>query len=146
MKTSENQKDRTKEAVSEATKTTDVKPKENPAPVTSNAPATTNTGTEVVDNTSKYGVIPRNATETNMALFFKAFTDKNTSIRINFDGTADAEMNKVKAQIIKVLKTAGYTNVADQSTSIDPIRMPREIHYELQHDKSVIFWVPIAGE
>jgi hypothetical protein len=94
---------------------------------------------------SKYGTIPRNATTNNVTSFFNAFPDKSTLIKINFDGPADAEMTSVKAQIIKVLRGSGYTNVQDQSATIEPKRMPKEIHYELQRDGSVILWVPIAN-
>ena len=94
---------------------------------------------------SKYGVIPRNATENNIGSFLEAFQDKTILVKINFDGPADAEMTAVKAQIIKALKKTGYTNISDQSTSIEPIRMPKEIHYELQRNGSVVIWVPIAN-
>ncbi len=94
---------------------------------------------------SKYGIIPRDANENNLTVFFNTFPDKNTLIKVNFDGPADAEMNSVKAQIIKVLKKSGYTNVSDRSETIEPKRMPKDIHYELQHDGSVVFWVPIAN-
>jgi hypothetical protein len=95
---------------------------------------------------SKYGTIPRDANQTNLTTFFNTFPDKNTRIRVNFDGPADAEMNSVKTLIIKVLKKSGYTNVEDQSATIEPQRMPKEIHYELQRDGSVVFWVPIANQ
>jgi hypothetical protein len=94
---------------------------------------------------SKYGTIPRNATTSNVTSFFTAFPDKSTLIKINFDGPADAEMTGVKTQIIKVLRSSGYTNVQDQSATIEPKRMPKEIHYELQRDGSVILWVPVAN-
>lgn len=94
---------------------------------------------------SKYGVIPRNATTSNITSFYTAFPDRTTVIKINFDGPADAEMTGVKAQIIKVLRESGYTNVQDQSATIEPKRMPKEIHYELQRDGSVILWVPVAN-
>jgi hypothetical protein len=94
---------------------------------------------------SKYGTIPRNATTDNVTSFFNAFPDKGTLIKVNFDGPADAEMTSVKAQIIKVLRGSGYTNVQDQSATIEPKRMPKEIHYELQRDGSVILWVPVAN-
>ena len=54
-------------------------------------------------------------------------------------------MKSVKTQIIKVLRSSGYTNVQDQSATIEPKRMPTEIHYELQRDGSVILWVPVAN-
>lgn len=95
---------------------------------------------------SKYGTIPRDANQTNFIVFFNTFPDKSTRIRVNFDGPADAEMNNVKTQIIAVLKKSGYTNVEDKSSTIEPQRMPKEIHYELQHDGSVVFWVPIANQ
>jgi hypothetical protein len=95
---------------------------------------------------SKYGIIPRDANENSMTVFFNTFPDKTTLIKVNFDGPADAEMNSVKTQIIKVLKKNGYTNVPDRSETIEPKRMPKEIHYELQHDGSVVFWVPIANQ
>jgi len=95
---------------------------------------------------SKYGIIPRDANENSLTVFFNTFPDKATLIRVNFDGPADAEMNTVKTQIIKVMKKNGYTNVADRSETIEPKRMPKDIHYELQHDGSVVFWVPIANQ
>ena len=95
---------------------------------------------------SKYGIIPRDANENSLTVFFNTFPDKTTLIKVNFDGPADAEMNSVKTQIIKVLKKNGYTNVADRSETIEPKRMPTDIHYELQHDGSVVFWVPIANQ
>lgn len=95
---------------------------------------------------SKYGIIPRNATESNLTVFYNTFPDKHTLIKVNFDGPADAEMNSVKAQIIQVLKKSGYMNVSDHSETIEPKRMPKDIHYELQHDGSVVFWVPIANQ
>jgi hypothetical protein len=95
---------------------------------------------------SKYGVIPRNATENNITSFLNAFPDKTILVKINFDATPDAEMNAVKAQIIKVLRASGYTNVADQSGTLEPIRMPKEIHYELQRNGSVVIWVQPANE
>ncbi len=95
---------------------------------------------------SKYGVIPRNATENNITEFITAFPDKTILIKVNFDGTeADAEMKAVRTQIIKVLRNTGYTNVSDQSIIIEPIRMPKEIHFELQHNGSVVIWVPVAN-
>ena len=63
---------------------------------------------------------------------------------MNFDSAPDAEMTQVKAQIIKVLKNTGYTNVSEQSATVEPRRMPKEIHYELQHDGSVVIWVQPA--
>jgi hypothetical protein len=95
---------------------------------------------------SKYGIIPRNANENNLTVFFNTFPDKHTLIKVNFDGPADAEMNSVKTQIIKVLKKSGYVNVSDHSETIEPKQMPKDIHYELQHDGSVVFWVPIANQ
>ena len=95
---------------------------------------------------AKYGIIPRDATESNITGFVNAFPDKSTIIKVNFDGPADAEMNSVKAQITKVLKKLGYTNVQSQSATIEPQRMPKEIHYELQRDGSVVFWVQPANQ
>ena len=92
---------------------------------------------------SKYGVIPRNATESNINSFVEAFPDKSILVKVNFDGTADTEMTAVRNQIIKVLKNLGYNNIAPQPASIEPIRMPKEIHYELQRNGSVIVWIPV---
>ena len=114
----------------------------------SNQSAAKPTNTDAVNKpfVSKYGIIPRDANENNLTVFFNTFPDKNTLIRVNFDGPADAEMNSVKTQIIKVLKKSGYVNVSDHSETIEPKRMPKDIHYELQHDGSVVFWVPIANQ
>ena len=111
-------------------------------------PATTAAGSANTSNmpfVSKYGIIPRNASIGDMGEFFKAFPDKSTLIKVNFDGPADDEMNGVKALILKLLRNNGYTNVLDQSATIEPQRMPKDIHYELQRNGSVIFWVPIAN-
>lgn len=94
---------------------------------------------------SKYGVIPRNTTESNINSFLEAFPDKSILVKVNFDGTADTEMNGVRNQIIKVLKNLGYNNIAPQPASLEPIRMPKEIHYELQRNGSVIVWIPISN-
>jgi len=119
--------------------------KDNPA---TNQPAakTGNTDAGPAVFKSKYGTIPRDANQSNMTVFYNTFPDKNTLIKINFDGPADAEMNNVKMQIIKILKKSGYVNVQEQSATIEPQRMPKEIHYELQRDGSVVFWVPIANQ
>lgn len=95
---------------------------------------------------SKYGIIPRDVNENSLSVFFNTFPDKTTLIKVNFDGPADTEMNTVKTQIIKVLKKNGYVDVSDRSETIEPKRMPKDIHYELQHDGSVVFWVPIANQ
>ncbi|SRR5579871_139955 len=117
-----------------------------------NTAATDNTKTNIDANAKaaavfvpKYGVIPRNTTESNITEFVNAFPDKNTLIKINFDGDPDAEMQGVKSQITKVLKKSGFTNVAGQSQVLNPVRMPTEIHYELHRDGSVVIWVPVAG-
>ena len=117
-----------------------------PAPQPSvSAPAASTPGPPAVF-VPKFGTIPRNATNDNITGFLNAFPDKRTVIKINFDAAPDEEMNGVKAQITKVLKTAGYTNVVSQSQTVEPRRMPTEIHYELQRDGSVIFWVPVAPQ
>ncbi|HXB44689.1 MAG TPA: hypothetical protein VNV85_11550, partial [Puia sp.] len=95
---------------------------------------------------SKYGIIPRDANESNLTVFFNTFPGKSTLIKVNFDGPADAEMNTVKTQIIKVLRKSGYINVIDHSETIEPKQIPKEIHYELQHDGSVVFWVPPSNQ
>jgi hypothetical protein len=112
---------------------------------TSPPASTAPTNTSNLPFVSKYGTIPRNATIGDMAEFFKAFPDKTTLIKVNFDGPSDDEMNGVKALIIKLLRNSGYSNVQDQSAIIEPQRMPKEIHYELQRNGSVIFWVPVAN-
>ena len=111
-------------------------------------PPSAQPGSGIAINTpfvSKYGTIPRNATTNDMVEFFKAFPDKTTLIKLNFDGPADDEMNGVKAQITRLLRGVGYSNVQDQSASIEPQRMPKDIHYELQRNGSVIFWIPVAS-
>ncbi len=102
----------------------------------------------VADNTKafapKYGLIPRDATENNITSFKNAFPDKQTLVKINFDAEPDAEMEATKVLIIKAMKKAGYTNVSDKSTIYHPTRMPKDIHYELQRDGSVIIWLQPA--
>lgn len=105
----------------------------------------------VADNSKatapKYGIIPRDANETNIANFKSAFPDKRTLIRINFDADPDAEMQSTKAQIINALKKSGYVNISNRSVTFSPKKMPTAIHYELQHDGSVVIWVqPAAGQ
>jgi hypothetical protein len=112
----------------------------NPSPV---KPASTDAGNRPF--VSKYGIIPRDANESNLTVFFNTFPGKSTLIKVNFDGPADDEMNIVKTQIIKVLRKSGYINVIDHSEIIEPKQIPKEIHYELQHDGSVVFWVPPAN-
>jgi hypothetical protein len=152
LKTGSNRKDsvqqdpKTRDAKQASTATVENVPAtkaNNDKPAPGAKPATSVAAPEVF--VSKYGVIPRNATEDNIIEFLKAFQDKTILIKINFDGTAiDAEMKGVKAQITKVLKNTGYTNISDQSMITEPIRMPKEIHFELQHDGSVVIWVPVA--
>jgi hypothetical protein len=89
----------------------------------------------------KYGIIPRDANENNIATFKNAFPDKRTLIKINFDAEPDAEMQGARTQIMNALKKAGYSNVSDKSQVFHPARMPKEIHYELQRDGSVIIWL-----
>ncbi len=120
------------------------------AAVTKNNSATTDNAKTATsgDNTadkpfvSKYGIIPRDATESNVTSFNNAFPDKQILVKINFNSDPDAEMQKVKAQIIKVLKKLGYSNVSDQSQTFHPMRIPKDVHYELQHDGSVVIWLP----
>ena len=50
----------------------------------------------------------------------------------------------VRAQIVKVLKKLGYNDIVDQPIVLHPMHMPKDIHYELQHDGSVVIWVPVA--
>jgi len=123
-----------------------------PAVHKSKIPTTDNTKTAVADNTvnakpfvSKYGTIPRNATQDNITEFLVAFTDKTTFIKIYYNADADAEMQNVRAQIVKVLKKSGYNNISDQSLTLHPMHVPKDIHYELQHDGSVIIWIPPAS-
>ena len=117
----------------------------NKAPETVAPPADkSNTETADVAFVPKYGIIPRNTTEKNINVFLNAFPDKTTAIRVNYDGEPDAEMKAVKTQILKVLKNTGYTSVSEKDFSLTPIRMPKDIHYELQRDGSVVIWVPIA--
>ena len=113
---------------------------------------TDNTKTAIGDNTvtakpfvSKYGTIPRNATQDNITEFLIAFTDKNTFIKIYYNADPDAEMQSVRTQIVKVLRKSGYTNVSDQFLTLHPMHVPKDVHYELQHDGSVIIWIPPAS-
>jgi hypothetical protein len=114
----------------------------------SNQSAAKSLGTDAANKpfVSKYGIIPRDANENSLTVFYNTFPDKHTLIKVNFDGAPDAEMNNVKTQIIKVLKKSGYVNVSDHSETIQPKQMPKDIHYELQHDGSVVFWVPVANQ
>ena len=57
---------------------------------------------------AKYGIIPRDANENSLTVFFNTFPDKQTLIKVNFDAPPDNEMNSVKTRIIKVLKKKGY--------------------------------------
>ncbi len=102
----------------------------------------------VADNSKafapKYGLIPRDATENNITSFKNAFPDKQTLVKINYDADPDAEMQAVRTQIITALKKSGYTNISDKSTTFHPTRMPKDIHYELQRDGSVIIWLQPA--
>jgi hypothetical protein len=91
---------------------------------------------------SKYGTIPRNATQDNITEFLIAFTDKTTFIKIYYNADADNEMQGVRAQIVKVLKKSGYNSISDQTLTLHPIHVPKDIHYELQHDGSVVIWIP----
>ncbi|HSZ86893.1 MAG TPA: hypothetical protein VK787_12745 [Puia sp.] len=94
---------------------------------------------------SKYGTIPRNVTTDNITDFLVAFTDKTIFIKIYYNADPDTEMQNVKAQVVKVLKKSGYSNISDQSLTLHPIHVPKDIHYELQHDGSVIIWIPPAS-
>jgi len=94
---------------------------------------------------SKYGTIPRNATQDNITEFLVAFPDKTILIKINYNSDPDAEMQAVKTQVEKVLKKSGYTNISDQSLTLHPMHVPKDIHYELQHDQSVVIWIPPAS-
>jgi hypothetical protein len=94
---------------------------------------------------SKYGTIPRNTTTDNITDFLVAFTDKTIFIKIYYNADPDADMQNVKVQVVKVLKKSGYTNISDQSLTLHPIHIPKDIHYELQHDGSVIIWIPPAS-
>jgi hypothetical protein len=91
---------------------------------------------------SKYGTIPRNATQDNITEFLIAFPDKTTFIKIYYNADADDEMQGVRAQIVKVLKKSGYNSISDQTLTLHPIHVPKDIHYELQHDGSVVIWIP----
>ncbi|HEX4373679.1 MAG TPA: hypothetical protein VHZ50_10285 [Puia sp.] len=95
---------------------------------------------------SKYGTIPRNTTTDNITDFLVAFTDKTIFIKIYYNADPDADMQSVKAQVVKVLKKSGYNNIGDQSLTLHPIHVPKDIHYELQHDGSVIIWIPPASK
>jgi hypothetical protein len=123
-----------------------------PAVKKTKIPSADNTKTTVADNTvtakpfvSKYGTIPRSATQDNITEFLIAFTDKNTFIKIYYNADPDAEMQTVRAQIVKVLRKSGYTNVSDQFLTLHPMHVPKDVHYELQHDGSVIIWIPPAS-
>jgi len=94
---------------------------------------------------SKYGTIPRNATTDNITDFLVAFTDKTIFIKIYYNADPDEDMQNVKTQVVKVLKKSGYNNISDQSLTLHPIHVPKDIHYELQHDGSVIIWIPPAN-
>jgi len=95
----------------------------------------------------KFGIIPRDANENNINSFKNAFPDKKTLVKINFDADPNAEMEATKAQIIKALKKSGYTNISEKSSTFHPTRMPKDIHYELQRDGSVIIWLqPASGQ
>jgi uncharacterized protein YaiL (DUF2058 family) len=94
---------------------------------------------------SKYGTIPRNTTTDNITDFLVAFTDKTIFIKIYYNADPDTEMQNVKTQVVKVLKKSGYSNISDQSLTLHPIHVPKDIHYELQHDGSVIIWIPPAS-
>ncbi|HLX91281.1 MAG TPA: hypothetical protein VKR32_06335 [Puia sp.] len=94
---------------------------------------------------SKYGTLPRNITTDNISEFLIAFQDKTIPIKIYFNADPDADMQNVKSQIAKVLKKSGYSNIADQSLTLHPMHVPKDIHYELQHDGSVIIWIPPAS-
>jgi hypothetical protein len=94
---------------------------------------------------SKYGTIPRNATQDNITDFLTAFTDKTIFIKIYYNADPDADMQNVKAQVVKVLNKSGYNNISDQSLTLHPIHVPKDIHYELQHDGSVVIWIPPAS-
>ncbi|HEY4876556.1 MAG TPA: hypothetical protein VIH86_13345, partial [Puia sp.] len=74
-----------------------------------------------------------------------AFTDKTIFIKIYYNADPDADMQNVKVQVVKVLKKSGYSNISDQSLTLHPIHVPKDIHYELQHDGSVIIWIPPAS-
>lgn len=94
----------------------------------------------------KYGVFPWEPTAENITDFTTAFPDKNTVIRVGFNADQDASMQAVKAQIIKTLKKSGYKKVSDESPTVHPMRVPKDIHYELQRDESVIIWVPTVNQ
>src|SRR5579871_661718 len=135
-------------------------PKENettPKAVTPAATVATNATPPAADNTKiqaadlpttsekpfvyKYGLIPWDATADNITSFKNAFPDKGTVVKINFDNDPDAAMQNVKTQIVKALHDAGYTNVDAQSKTFHPARIPKDIHYELQHDGTVVIWL-----
>ncbi|HVM87041.1 MAG TPA: hypothetical protein VMT76_02560 [Puia sp.] len=103
----------------------------------------------VADNSKsvapKYGIIPRDANENNISNFKSAFPDQRTLVRINFDADPDTEMQNTKIQIINALKKSGYNNISNKSITFHPSRMPKDIHYELQHDGSVVIWVQPAN-
>lgn len=94
----------------------------------------------------KFGLIPWNANENNITAFKTAFPDKQTLVRINFDADPDTYMQNVKTQIINALKKSGYQNVSEQSQIFHPTRIPKDIHFELQRDGSVVIWLPPANQ
>ncbi|HLK30452.1 MAG TPA: hypothetical protein VKT28_17850 [Puia sp.] len=93
----------------------------------------------------KYGLVPRDATENNITSLKNAFPDKQTLFKVNFDAEPDAEMQEVKTRIITALKKSGYTNISEKSITFHPTRMPKDIHYELQRDGSVVIWLQPAN-
>jgi hypothetical protein len=127
-----------------ATAVTATTPAKNNAPVVADNTKIQSADANAADKpfVYKYGIIPWNAREDNITSFKDAFPDKQTNVRINFDNDPDGAMQSEKALVMGALKKAGYTNVNEQSKTFHPARIPKEIHYELQHDGTVVIWVP----
>jgi hypothetical protein len=57
------------------------------------------------------GIQPRIFTKEDFDFFVLNFPDKNTLIKFRVYGIADAEINNLKKQIIKILSSNGYNNI-----------------------------------
>jgi len=100
-------------------------------------------GDNATNNNYNFGIQPRQITRVQLSDFEAKHPDKNVYIDfVNF-GSADAEMNNVRAQIAKILTDDGYTNVHSIWRVIVGGEEPQSITYQ-DATWGATFYVPTA--
>jgi hypothetical protein len=100
-------------------------------------------GDNAVNNNYNFGIQPRQITRIQLSDFEAKHPDKSVYIDfVNF-GSADAEMNNVRAQIVKILTDDGYTNVHSIWRVIMGAEEPPSITYQ-DASWGATFYVPTA--